>query len=198
MNGGAPVVVHASLSLDGRMAGPGAGPADPMGVGGEALHEWLFAVPADDLDTRMAREIRARVGAVVLGRRTFDLGFRFWEGTPFATPSFVLTHRAREPLPCANGSFFFVDGGISDAIARARAAANGKCVVVMGVETARQALAASLVDELNLQFAPVLLGAGPRLLDEALPAGDRLVQEYACASSRVVHSHYRIVRRSSR
>ena len=102
------VRVSASVSLDGFSAGPDTSEAAPMGVGGERLHRWLFPaggdrdVPADGTtppaaDAAVAAEAFARTGAVVVGRRTYDIGVELWRDTPFPVPTFVVTHRAHEP-----------------------------------------------------------------------------------------------------
>lgn len=188
------VVVHVALSLDGCMAGPGVGVESPMGEGGLALHDWLLASPQDPLDARMAREMTERTGAVVVGRRTFDVGIGAWQDTPYPAPAFVVTHRPRAPLVQRSGVFTFIDAGVGEAVRVAKAAAGERCVVLMGAQIARQALAQGLVDELNLQLVPRLLGDGLRLFGGSGDArlGFALEQEQASASSRVVHLRYRV------
>lgn len=159
------VVLAFSISLDGYIAGPDISAADAMGRGGERLHEWMFAAEMDQIDREMVQETREAVGAVVLGRRTFDLGLQHWEDTPFPVPSFVLTHQARPPLPMKSASFTFVTDGAESAVRQAKAAAGGKDVVVMGAGAAQSVLNAGLADALNLQLVPVLLGGGTRLFD---------------------------------
>ncbi|MCV3239485.1 dihydrofolate reductase family protein [Mesorhizobium sp. ZC-5] len=158
------LILAFSISLDGFVAGPGVSVDEPMGKGGEALHEWIFQSDSA-VDKDMAAELAPRLGAVLVGRRTFDVGLGPWGDTPFPVPTFVLTHEKRAPLAMKSGTFTFVTDGIESALDQARAAAGGKDIVVMGAETARQYLAAGLVDEIVLQLVPILLGGGPRLFD---------------------------------
>lgn len=160
-----------SISLDGFVAGPDIGPDLPMGRGGEGLHDWMFQSPEGSVDRAMAAEQTARVGAVILGRRTFDLGLPHWDGTPYPAASFVLTHQPREPMPTQTGTFTFVGDGIESAVRQAKAAAGAKDIIVMGGETAAQYLRAGLVDEMMLQLVPITLGGGPRLFAESGVSG---------------------------
>lgn len=178
-----------TLSLDGCGAGPHQDLEHPLGVGGEALHQW--AVPtrtfqrrvlggADGttgLDEDFAARGFSKLGAWILGRNMFgpirgpwpDLNWRGWWGDnpPYHVPVFVLTHHARAPLAMEGGTtFHFVTGGIHEALERARAAAAGQDVRIGGgVDVIRQYLRAGLIDELHLAIAPVLLGAGERLFE---------------------------------
>ena len=149
-----------TISLDGYMAGPGITKDTPMGVNGSRLHEWIRdPTPAD---REFISDISATVGAVVLGRRTFDIGLDQWNDTPYPAPSFVVTHRPHEPLHMSSATFTFVDD-VNKAVVRARAAAGDKHVVLMGADITQQALASGLIDELRLQLAPITLGSGIRL-----------------------------------
>lgn len=163
----ATVLVYAAMSLDGYIAGPDVSRDHPMGVGGEQLHTWMFTrtTPAD---RAVSEGIRAGTGAVVVGRRTFDIGVGIWRDTPYPAPAFVLTHRPRPDLPQPGGTFSFVTD-LAEAVARARAAAGDRTVTVMGADVQRQALAAGLVDEVMISLVPVLLGGGAKLFDD-LPA----------------------------
>ena len=158
------VVLYFSISLDGYVAGPSVGKEHPMGVGGEALHDWMFDAkqPADQAFIERQHGDR---GAVLIGRRTFDLGYEHWGDTPYPAPSFVVTHRAHAPLQAKSETFTFVTDGIASAVEQARAAAGGKDVVVMGAETARQLLGLGLVDRIELQLTPILLHGGATLFD---------------------------------
>lgn len=170
------VVVDMSISLDGMGAGPNPSKAEPMGVGGERLHAWMpfFGdgdttgdVPAEaEADARMVQELVTATGAVVLGKRTFNLGLEPWGGTPFPAPCFVLTHEARDDLVTQSGAFAFVSDGVERAVHRAQAAAGDKNVLVMGGPTAAQeAVRAGVVDDILLHVAPALFGLGLRLFD---------------------------------
>ena len=188
------VILHFSISLDGYAAGPDVGIDQPMGAGGESLHDWLFATPKTDVDLQVAQELSASVGAAVIGRRTFDVGIGPWGDTPFPAPCFVLTHEAREPLLQKSGVFTFVGNGIGDALRMAADAAQDRDIVVMGVDIAQQALKAGLVDEINLQLAPLLLGDGRRLFEGIGVPGPGFELIRTLSSPHVVHLRYRVVR----
>jgi dihydrofolate reductase len=178
------LVLVFSMSLDGFVAGADIGMDNPMGNGGEALHEWMGS--SDPVDVEAVRAHYARPGAVILGRTTYDVGRQHWDGTPYPVPSFVLTHRDAAP----DEGFSFVRSGIEDALAEAREAAGDRDIVVMGAESARQYLAAGLVDELVLQIVPVLLGAGARLFEGAI-AQTALRTIEARVSPSAIHASYR-------
>jgi dihydrofolate reductase len=178
-----------SVSLDGYGAGPNQSVQDPLGVGGETLHRWMFGTRtfrqlygneggSTGVDDEFARRGFANVGAWILGRRMFgpvrgawpDESWRGWWGDnpPYHCEVFVLTHHARKSFAMEGGTtFHFVTSGIEDALERALKAAAGKDVRLGGgVATIQQYLRARLIDELHLAFAPVFLGSG-----EALFAG---------------------------
>jgi dihydrofolate reductase len=182
--------VHAfSISLDGYGAGPDQDPDDPLGVGGERLHEWVYPTrtfqrmqdPDADGEVGVDDDFVARgfegIGATIMGRNMFgpvrgpwpDDSWTGWWGPnpPYHHPVFVLTHHPREPITMEGGTVFnFVTDGIESALAQAVDAAGGADVRLGGgAATVRQYLRAGLVDELHLAIAPVLLGAGERLLD---------------------------------
>ena len=161
------VLVYASISLDGYVAGPDITVDTPMGVDGERLHDWMFTDPAP-ADRAVTESLRAGTGAVVVGRRTFDVGLGQWEDVPYPVPTFVVTHTPRPDLPQPSGTFSFVTS-VEAAVERARAAAGERTVTIMGADVQRQALAAGLVDEVMISLVPVLLGAGAKLFD-GLPA----------------------------
>jgi dihydrofolate reductase len=191
-----------SISLDGYGAGPDQSRDNPIGTGGQGLHEWLMRTRsfkqthggrAEDGETGLDDEIAARgfknVGATIMGRNMFGPIRGAWTGNwtgwwgeepPFHTPVFVLTHHPREPLQMKGGTIFhFVTDGIAAARERAIAAAGGKNVRVGGgVATIRQFLQAGLIDEMHVAISPVLLGGG-----EPLFAGiDLLRLGYRCTN----------------
>ena len=177
------------MSLDGFVAGPEQSVANPLGVGGEGLHDWAFALsvvremhgmPGGEVTASSAvvTESYANIGATIMGRNMFgghpgpwDAAdpWKGWWGAdpPFHHPVFVLTHHPRETLVLEGGnSFTFVTDGIESALAQARAAAGGKDISLGGgAQAAQQYLAAGLVDEMEINLVPVLLGAGERLFD---------------------------------
>jgi dihydrofolate reductase len=197
------VVLSFSMSLDGFVAGPQVSVEQPMGLGGERLHQWMFNGQADSstalssihpIDAAMVQEISASAGAVVLGRRTFDIGVGIWEDTPYPVPSFVLTHRQRDRLAMRSAAFTFVTDGVESAVRQAKAAAGERHVVVMGAQAAQQVLSAGLADELQIQLVPVLLGAGARLFDQLGTAPTELASTRVVASPSVTHLSFQLVR----
>lgn len=178
-----------SMSLDGFVAGPDQSVNNPLGIGGMRLHEWVIplkawrevhGLPGGEVNesTRVVEESLVNIGATVMGRNMFgghpgpwDAGnpWNGWWGDnpPFHHPVFVLTHYAREPLELEGGTTFtFVTDGIEAALEQARRAAGGKDVALAGgASAARQYLAAGLVDEMEINLVPTLLGSGERLFD---------------------------------
>jgi dihydrofolate reductase len=184
------VVLDVSVSLDGFTAGPDVREDEPMGDGGERLHEWMAGNgPDGGVDLGVRREIDATVGATVIGRHTFDLGLGPWGGTPWpGVPSFVVTHRTREDLLGGNGGTFAFDG-LEAAARRAMDAAGDKDVLVLGADVARQLLRVGLLDEVRVHLVPLLLGEGTPLF-----AGERaeLVPEGKPVAGSVTHLRYRV------
>jgi dihydrofolate reductase len=191
------VFADLAISLDGYLAGPNPGPDNPIGDNGLRLHTWMYdqsvfnGKTAEEggltgRDNDLIMEVRNRAGAFVLGRRMFDEGEANWgDPSPFDGPVFVLTNSPREPWQRKNNTFYFVTGGITSALERARAAAGDRDVQISGgADTVRQYLDAGLVDELQLHIAPVLLGAGNRLFDGIAPGLREL------APTRVLDSPY--------
>jgi dihydrofolate reductase len=181
------VRVHAfGISIDGYGAGPAQDLEHPMGVGGMALHEWVFPTRffqqmigkeggATGVDDDFANRGFENIGAWILGRNMFgpvrgpwpDENWKGWwgENPPYHCQVFVLTHHARAPIAMEGGTtFHFVTQGIQAALQRATAAANGKDVRIGGgAATIQQFLRAGLVDYMHLAVAPVLLGSGEQL-----------------------------------
>jgi len=166
-----------SVSLDGYAAGPAQSEENPLGVGGEQLHEWIFSPDMTDVDRRFRALGDEDIGATIMGRNMFgpvrdDWGAENWTGwwgedPPFHHDVFVLTHHARAPVPMAGGTtFHFVTDGPEAALDRARAAAGDRHVRLGGgVATVQEYLRAGLLDEMHLAVVPVLLGSGERLFD---------------------------------
>jgi dihydrofolate reductase len=177
------------MSLDGFVAGPSQSVDDPLGIGGMRLHEWVFPLAVwramqglqggeVNESTRVVEESLANIGGSVMGRNMFGghpgpwdakKPWNGWWGVnpPFHHPVCVLTHYAREPLELEGGTIFtFVTDGIEAALEQARRAAGGKDVSLAGgASTAQQYLAAGLVDEMEINVVPTLLGSGERLFD---------------------------------
>jgi dihydrofolate reductase len=171
----AKVIAGITTSLDGYITGPNDRLGAGLGDGGERLHHWVFGGPwtydspggsPAGVDQDYLDDVFGAAGAWIVGRTMHDVVDGWGDDPGFGVPVFVVTHRPRETVVKGDTTFEFVTGGIEDALARARAAAAGKNVVVMGgADLLRQYLAAGLVDELTLTIAPVLLGAGKRLFD---------------------------------
>jgi dihydrofolate reductase len=190
------VIADISMSLDGFVTGPDPGPEQGLGAGGEALHTW--AMDSDDpVDTAVLREGTDASGAVIMGRRLFDIidapdgwndemGYGAAEvGTP---PFFVVTHRPPEHVRL-DLDFTFVTDGLESAVAQARDRAGDRDVVIMGGgDVIAQCVAGRLLDELRIHLSPVVLGGGTPLF----PPGERceLVQEEVRPSSTATHLTY--------
>jgi dihydrofolate reductase len=186
------VVLTFSMSLDGFIAGPDISLDHAMGVGGDRLHKWMFhGGPENRIDLGMARELLAKVGAVVLGKRTYDVGLQHWGDTPYPVPSFVVTHEKLGKLEMESAAFTFVDG-VEEALSQAQAAAAGKVVIVMGANIAQQMLKQRLADEIYIQLVPVLLGGGSRLFENFGEAPLELVCDRAVNSPYITHLKYKI------
>ena len=165
----AKVVLEMTMSLDGYTAGPDIGPEDPLGRGGERLHDWMFKERSPGESERYEIDHFKDIGAVIAGRRMADLGIEPWGDEPtFHAPVFVVTNRPAETIEKAGGtSYVFVTGGIDDALRRAREAAGPTDVMVLGgADVAGQYLRAGAIDELWLHVAPVILGGGTRLFGD--------------------------------
>jgi dihydrofolate reductase len=184
------------MSLDGFVAGPNVGIEHPMGVGGERLHRWLFDPQRDVKDAEVAAEMFAMqtTGAVIMGRRTFDVGEAPWGADgAFHLPCFVVTHRQASTLVKGPTSFTFVTDGIQDALARAQAAAGDRAVNVMGAEMTRQFLRDGLLDEIQINLVPVLLGGGTRLFEDLGRHHMELERTRVVESPAMTHLTFRIM-----
>jgi dihydrofolate reductase len=212
---------HISTSLDGFVAGPNQSEENPLGEGGESLHDWVIQLAAwrephgleggeVNESTRTIEESRENIGAAVMGRNMFgpvgggpwgDGEWTGWWGDdpPYHYPVFVLTHHPRAPLEMKGGTtFHFVTDGIESALDQARGAAGGKDVMLWGgAQAVNQYLAAGLLNELELHVVPVLLGDGARLFEDLGDAQVRLEQVRAVEAPGVVHLKYRVVAGSS-
>ncbi len=207
--------LHITMSLDGYTAGPAQDEENPLGVGAQELHEWVFPLKEfqemhggeggeTNASSAVVQERWVNIGATIMVRNMFgpvrgewpDDSWRGWwgEDPPYHHPVFVLTHHPREPLQMEGGTTFeFVTDGIESALARAKDAAHGADVwLAGGASVANQYLAAGLVDEIDVSIAPVVLGGGERLF-EGLRAGSlKLTQIRAVDAPGVTHIKYRV------
>jgi len=191
------VVLDMSMSLDGYIAGANVSKEYPMGMNGENLHTWMFGAPKDKVDADVEREMFAKTGAVILGNRTFEIGVDLWGDVPFPAPSFVLTHKQRETLIMKSGTFTFVTDGIESALQQARAVAGDNDVRLMGADIAQQFLSAGLIDEIQINHVPILLGDGVRLFEHLGINNIQLEKDRVLDSLHATHIHYRVLRGGS-
>jgi dihydrofolate reductase len=191
-----PVILEISMSLDGFVAGPNVAIDNPMGDGGERLHDWLFGAKTM-ADSAIITDMLDHLGAVIMGRRTFDLGEGPWgEDPPFPMPCFVLTHRMQSPVVKKGTPITFADRGIEAALALAKQAAGDKNVLIMGgANVARQYIKARLLDEIHLHLAHQLLGGGDRLFEDA--GSLRLHKVKVAESTAVTHLKFRVIEEGS-
>lgn len=191
------VVAEITVSLDGFVTGPDPGPEQGLGRDGEPLHAWVFE--GDDVDAAILRSSVEGTGAVVMGRRLFDIvdsphgwsdDIGYGAGHAAAPPFFVVTHGAPASVRL-DLDFTFVTDGIASAIEQARSAAGDKDVVVMGGgDVIRQCVDEGLVDELRIHLSPILLGAGTPLFEGC--SRRELVQRDVTVSSRATHLTYEV------
>ena len=207
---------HISISADGFVAGPNQSEAEPLGEGGEQLHDWVVSLAAwrephgkqggeVNESTPIMEESLENVGVGVMGRNMFgppgggDWGDGEWKGwwgdePPFHYDVFIVTHHPREPVEMEGGTTFsFVTDGIETALQRAKESAGGQDVMLSGgAEIINQYLAAGLLDELDLHVVPVLLGGGARLFEDLGDAEVALEQVRAVDAPGVTHIKYRV------
>jgi dihydrofolate reductase len=211
------VKAQISVSLDGYMAGPNQSEENPLGEGGEALHEWVVKLSSwrrahgheggegeENPSNAVMEAAQANIGAVVMGRNMFGpvrggWGGEEWNGwwgeePPFHAPVFVLTHHEREPVEMRGGtSFHFVSDGLESAMAQARAAAGEADVSVGGgASTLQQCIAAGRLDLLLVHQVPILLGGGERLFDDLGPEAAEFELAELVEGREAAHLSYRI------
>jgi dihydrofolate reductase len=161
------VTCDISMSLDGFIAGPNVRVGNGMGDDGDRLHAWMFGGNTETDDAIVA-EKNASPGAILIGKRMFDVGFEPWgDPPPFGMPVFIVTHEAREPLPMQGGTTYtFITKGIEAALELAREAAGDKDVGIWGgANIIQEYLKAGLLDEMQIHVVPVLFGDGTRLFE---------------------------------
>jgi dihydrofolate reductase len=197
------VSVDLTVSLDGFIAGPEDGAALPLGRGGESLFTWMSAGPkANQVEARLTPpdaskvvvdEWMTRCGALISGRRTFDIANGWKDGHPIDAPIFVVTHD-----PPTQGEWSpkvtFVSEGVERALDLAQEVAGDLKVSVSGADIAQQVLRAGRLDEIQVSIVPLLLGGGVRLLDHLGPDPIALEQTRVIESDGVTHLRYRVLR----
>ncbi len=196
-----------SMSLDGFIAGPNDGPEAPMGDGGERLLAWYsggdteYGLPGTEMVFRVSpqtaellRETRETTGALVTGRRTFDLTNGWGGGHPLGVPVFVVTHEVPQEWVHEGSPFTFVTDGFESAVDRAKAVAGDKDVGVVGARTVQQCIRAGLLDEIHVDLVPILLGDGVRLFDHLGAEPTELQSTGVIEGAGVTHLTFRVVK----
>lgn len=174
------VILEMSMSLDGFVAGPNDRPDNGMGDGGMRLFQWYrsgdteLSLPGTEMTFNVSRasaeflqETWPTFGASVIGRRTFDIAGG-WGGNPpggVNAAHFVVTHTVPQEWTHEGSPFTFVTDGVESAVEKAKQAAGEKNVDIVGAKIAQQCLKAGLLDEIQIDLAPVLLGGGVRLFE---------------------------------
>jgi dihydrofolate reductase len=196
-----------STSLDGFIAGPNDGPEAPLGDGGERLLAWYsggdteYRLPSTEmvfkvssLSAELLRETRRMTGALVTGRRTFDLTNGWGGRHPLDVPVFVVTHAVPQEWVSEGSPFTFVTDGLESAIEQAKAVAGDKDVGVVGASLVQQCIRAGLLDEIHVDLVPVLLGDGVRLFDHLGTEPIELESTRMLEGAGVTHLTFRVVK----
>jgi dihydrofolate reductase len=201
------VIVELSMSLDGFVAGPNDGPENGLGDGGERLFRWyssgdtalplpgtamVFRVSAASAE--LLREEWGKIGAMVAGRRMFDIANAWGGSPPGGGPCFIVTHSPPQAWLKEGSPFTFVTDGVESAIRQARAAAGDKNISVSSASIAQQCLRLGLLDEILIHLAPVLLGGGVRLFDSLGAAPIELEPAGVLETPGVTHLRFHIVK----
>jgi dihydrofolate reductase len=189
-------VLFMSMSVDGYIAGPNDGPGNPGGDDFMRLHDW-FVTPAGEIGrpsgpAGMLYDEWNATGAVVVGRRTVEQ-VDHWGGDHHGVPIFVPSHRPPGPSVANYPAVTYVSDGIASAMAKAKAAAGERDVMMHGAYTAQRALEAGVLDELQIHQIPVLFGTGRRLFD-VLPARVELEIGRVIDTPEATHIRYRVIR----
>jgi dihydrofolate reductase len=190
------VIFDMSMSLDGYVKATGRTPEEPLGKGGDRLHEW--AMDGGTRNAELLAAATAEGGAFIGGRRTYDDSLRWWGADgptgPARLPLFVLTHRAPDDAP-ENGVYTFVTDGIESALRQAKETAGGKKVYVMGgPDVGSQFIRAGLVDQIGIHLVPVLFGGGARLVDHLGDGHVQLERVSVVDTPQAVHLLYDVVK----
>jgi dihydrofolate reductase len=201
------VLVQLSMSLDGFIAGPNDGPGNPLGDGGEQLFKWYssgdadFQWPSGTMTSKVSaasaaylRETVPTIGALITGRRTFDIA-QAWGGRhPLDVPVVVMTHTVPREWAGKDSIFTFVSDGVERAVARAQKIAGGKNVAICAASITQQCLKAGLLDEIYIDLAPVLLGGGVRWFDHLGDEPVKLERMGVIEAPGVTHLAFRVVK----
>jgi len=188
------VVYDISMSLDGFVSGANVRLEAGLGDGGERLHEWAFNSP--DPHDREIVEGWVNTGAIITGRKTYDLSIQYWgaDGPIQAArvPVIVLSHSVPTDVP-AGGVYTFVDS-VEAAFEKAKQAAGDKDIGVQGPNVAQQLINLGLVDEISIHLVPVLFGSGVRLFESAGGAHIPLETVEVIKTAEAIHLRLRVVK----
>jgi dihydrofolate reductase len=185
------IIAGITMSLDGFIAGPDISNQQPMGAKGELLHEWIFA-KATTADKQWMDEFLQTTGAVITGNHTYSTAIgEAWGGaTPFNSPAYVLCHSV--PAKQVNG-FYYITGGIHEALKLAKEAAREKNVWIMGgANVIQQYIKSGLTDELRIHIAPVLLMRGTKLFENTGVDPVELIKERITETPAAIHTVFRV------
>jgi dihydrofolate reductase len=201
------VVLELSMSLDGFVAGPNDGVDNPLGDGGDRLFKWYnsgdtdFPLPGTDMVFKISRasaeylqETWPTMGAMVAGRRMFDIAGAWGGNPPGDGPCFIVTHTVPQEWVKEGSPFTFVTDGVESAIRQAKKAARDRNVSVSSASIAQQCLRAGLLDEIHIDLAPVLLGGGVRLFDHLGTVPVKLERIRVVETQDVTHLAYRVIK----
>ena len=187
------MIYDKSMSLDGFIAGANMRLEAGLGDDGERLHEWVFE---DQAGKEMLEREVERLGAVICGRRTYDMSIQYWDTDgptgPARVPLFVLSHGVPDGVP-EGGVYTFVDD-LETALARARETAGDKNISVMGADVGRQLMNAGAIDEISIHVVPVLFGSGTPMFADGVDEHVTLEFVGVTESPHATHLRYRVVR----
>jgi dihydrofolate reductase len=189
------VIFDISMSVDGFVTASNIRPEEPLGDGGQRLHEWAFG--GDERNRELLAEAVNFVGAVIAGRRTYDLSVPWWGADgpagPARVPVFVVTHAEPEEVP-EEGVYTFVTDGIESALDKAKTAAADQDVAVMGgAEIGQQYIRAGLIDEISIHLVPVLLGSGTTMFEHLGEEHIQLENVGVIETPQATHFRFRVV-----
>lgn len=202
------VATGLTMSLDGFIAAPNDGPEHPLGEGGMRLFDWYssgdteYTVPSGEMtfmvseqSAELLNEVFSSIGAIVTGRRTFDITNGWGGRHPLDVPVFVLTHNPPDDWGHEDAPFTFVTDGIESAVAQAKKEVAGEKTVAVGAASlAQQCLKAGLLDEVHIDLVPVLLGGGVRFFDNLGDSHIELERVSVIEAPDVTHMTFRVVR----
>ncbi len=200
------VTMGLSMSLDGFIAGPNDGPGSPLGDGGERLFAWYsggdteYRLPGTEMvfkvspqSAELLREVHRTMGALVTGRRTFDIANGWGGRPPLGVPTLVVTHTVPQEWVYEGSPFTFVTDGVESAVEQAKAVAADKDVAVGAASIAQQCIRAGLLDEVHINLVPVLLGNGIRMFEHLGTTPIELESARVIEAPGVTHLTFRVV-----